>query len=172
MCTVSTVWVRIMTPLQMSRPMSSHFSNHPWLQPEKTASLLSVSHSACSRQSTQMGSHGIWSFCRASFMQLSVFVAPLWCRACQQVILLHGQITSVVHHTWMHPLVCICSLFNGHLGCSMFWRWWIILLSMSVLIFHHIPLLVKYMIKYLAHWFLLGYLSYHRVARVFCIIWI
>lgn len=120
---------RIMTPLQMSRPMSSHFSNHPWLQPEKTASLLSVSHSACSWQFTQTGSRGIWSFCQASFMQLSVFVAPPWCRACQHVILLYGQITSVVHHTWMHPLVCICSLFNGHLGCSMFWRWWIMLLS-------------------------------------------
>ena len=120
---------RIMTPLQMSRPVSSHFSNHPWLQPEKTADLLSVSCSACSQQSTQTGSHGMWSFCPASFMQLSVFTAPPWCRACQQVILLYGQITPVVLHTWMHPLVCICSLFNGHLSCFMFRLWWITLLS-------------------------------------------
>ena len=50
-------------------------------------------------------------------------------RACQQVILLYGQITSVMHHAWMHPLVYICSLINGHLCCFMFWLWWIILLS-------------------------------------------
>lgn len=53
-------------------------------------------------------------------------------RACQQVILLYGQITSVMHHTWMHPLVYICSLINGHLGCFMFWLWWIMLPSTSM----------------------------------------
>lgn len=102
----------------MSRPVSSHFSQPP-LTPARKPLICFLSLALLVPNSPQ-----------ARITRYVVFLPLLHAAQC-----VHGSSVvqgmsaghpalwpnnTCVYRTWMHPLVCICSLFNGHLNCFVF----------------------------------------------------